>query len=151
MEYAQCTFNTCPNQPLPRMTGLPFRLMLDEDATPVACHTPIPMAIHWQDEVKAGLDQDVRLGVSEEVPFGMLVTWCHLMVNCTKKNGKPRLTVDFQALNKHAFRETHHTQSPFHQARQVHSRTRKMHAGQALLLCGWMEDDPGWQQVHACS
>ena len=63
--YAQSTFNTCPHQPLPRMTGPPLRLMLDEDATPVAHHTPIPVAIHWQDEVKAGLDQDVRLGVLE--------------------------------------------------------------------------------------
>jgi hypothetical protein len=95
--------------------------MLNENATPVACHTPIPVAIHWQGEVKAGLDQDVRLGVLEEVPIGTPVTWCHRMVICAKKNGKPRRTVDFQALNKHALRETHHTQSPFHQARQVPS------------------------------
>ena len=45
--YAQSTFNTCPHQPLPRMSGPPLRLMLDEDATAVACHTPIPVAIHW--------------------------------------------------------------------------------------------------------
>ena len=31
------------------------------------------------------------------------------MVICAKKNGKPRRTVDFQALNIHATRETHHT------------------------------------------
>ena len=123
--YAQSTFNTCPHQPLPRMTGPPLRLMLDEDATPVAHHTPIPVAIHWQDEVKAGLDQDVRLGVLEEVPIGTPVTWCHRMVICAKKNGKPRRTVDFQALNKHAFRETHHTQSPFHQARRIPNGKRK--------------------------
>ena len=49
--------------------------MLDEDATPVAHHTPIPVAIHWQDEVKAGLDRDVRLGVLEKVPIGTPVTW----------------------------------------------------------------------------
>jgi len=123
--YAQSTFNTCPHQPLPRMTGPPLRLMLSEDATPVAYHTPISVAIHWQDEVKAGLDQDVRLGVLEEVPVGTPVTWCHRMVICAKKNGKPRRTVDFQALNKHAFRETHHTQSPFHQARRVPNGKRK--------------------------
>ena len=123
--YAQSTFNTCPHQPLPRMTGPPLRLMLGEDATPVACHTPIPVAIHWQDEVKAGLDQDVRLGVLEEVPIGTPVTWCHRMVICAKKSGKPRRTVDFQALNKHALRETHHTQSPFHQARRVPNGKRK--------------------------
>ena len=41
------------------------------------------------------------------------------MVICAKKNGKPRRTVDFQPLNKFATRETHHTQSPFLQARSV--------------------------------
>lgn len=123
--YGQSTFNTCPHQLLPEMSGPPLRLMLNEDATPVSYHTPIPVALHWQDEVKAGLDQDVRLGVLEEVPVGTPVTWCHRMVICAKKNGKPRRTVDFQALNKHAIRETHHTQSPFHQARRVPSGKRK--------------------------
>ena len=41
------------------------------------------------------------------------------MVICAKKNGKPRRTVDLQPLNRHATRETHHTPSPFHQARSV--------------------------------
>ncbi|XP_046554623.1 uncharacterized protein K02A2.6-like [Haliotis rubra] len=47
------------------------------------------------------------------------------MVVCPKKNGKPRRTVDFQALNAHAIRETHHTQSPFHQARSVPQNKKK--------------------------
>ena len=47
------------------------------------------------------------------------------MVVCAKKDGKPRRTVDFQALNRHAKRETHHTQSPFHQARSVPSGKKK--------------------------
>jgi hypothetical protein len=41
------------------------------------------------------------------------------MVVCAKKDGEPRRTVDLQALNRHAKRETHHTQSPFHQAQSV--------------------------------
>ena len=45
------------------------------------------------------------------------------MVICPKKNGKPRRTVDFQPLNKYATRETHHTQSPFIQARSVPRNT----------------------------
>ena len=64
----------------------------------------------------SGLDHDVSLGVLELVPVGEPVTWCHLMVICAKKNGKPRWKVDFRALNFHATWETHHTQSPFHQA-----------------------------------
>lgn len=123
--YRSSTFNVCEHQPLPMMSGPPMRLLVEPDAQPVAHHTPIPVPIHWQDEVKKGLDQDVRLGVIEPVPVGTPVTWCHRMVVCPKKSGKPRRTVDFQALNRHATRETHHTQSPFHQARVVPQHTRK--------------------------
>ena len=123
--YAASTFNTCTHQTLPMVSGPPLRLMIDKDATPVARHSPIPVAVHWQNEVKAGLDEDVRLGVLEKVPVGDRVTWCHRMVICAKKNGKPRRTVDFQALNAYAARETHHTPSPFHQARGVPENKRK--------------------------
>ena len=53
------------------------------------------------------------------------MTWCHRMVVCAKKNEKPRQKVDMQPLNQHAIRETHHTQSPFHQARSVPPGTLK--------------------------
>ena len=117
--YSSSTFNVCEHQPLPLMEGPPLKLMIDPDAVPKACHKPVPVPIHWQEEVKKGLDQDVRLGVIEPVPIGEPVTWCHRMVVCAKKNGKPRRTVDLQALNAYATRETHHTPSPFHQARSV--------------------------------
>ena len=120
--YKSSTFNVCEHQTLPLMEGLPMRLMIDPHATPTAHHSPIPVPLHWQDEVKAGLDRDVRLGV---VPIGDPVTWCHRMVICAKKTGKPRRTIDFQALNLHATRETHHTQSPFHQARSVPQGKKK--------------------------
>ena len=101
------------------MDSPPMKLLVDPNAKPVAYHTPVPVPIHWRDAVKAGLDQDVRLGVIEPVPIGEPVTWCHRMVVCAKKSGQPRRTVDLQALNAHATRETHHTPSPFHQARSV--------------------------------
>ena len=123
--YASSTFNTCEHQPLSLMDTLPLRLMVNPDATPVAHHSPVPVPLHWRDEVKAGLDRNVELGVLEPVPVGEPVTWCHRMVICAKKNGKPRRTVDFQALNIHATRETHHTQSPFHQAHSVPCNTKK--------------------------
>ena len=47
------------------------------------------------------------------------------MFTARKKNGKPRRAVDMQVLNKHTVRETHHTQSPFHQAMLVLSGTKK--------------------------
>ena len=65
------------------------------------------------------------LGVLEQVPLGTPDTWCHRMVICTKKNGSLRRTIDFQQLNQHATRETHHTQSPFHQARAIPAHTKK--------------------------
>ena len=123
--YKSSTFNTCDHQPLPLMDGPPMKLMIDPDAEPVAYHTPVPVPLHWQDDVKAGLDQDVRLGVLEPVPIGEPVTWCHRMVVCAKKTGKPRRTVDLQSLNRHATRETHHTPSPFHQARSIPHGKRK--------------------------
>lgn len=123
--YRSSTFNVCEHQPLPTMSGPPIHLMVDPHAKPVAHHSPIPVPVHWQDDVKAGLDRDVRLGVIEPVPVGTPVTWCHRMVVCPKKSGKPRRTVDLQPLNRHAVRETHHTQSPFHQARAVPPHTRK--------------------------
>jgi hypothetical protein len=123
--YESSTFNTCEHQPLPLMESIPMRLMVDPNATPVAHHKPVPIPLHWQAEVKAGLDNDVALGVIEPVPVGEPVTWCHRMVVCAKKTGKPRRTIDFQALNAHATRETHHTQSPFHQARSIPSDTKK--------------------------
>ena len=110
--YGPSTFNT-----VPLMEGPPMRLMIDPQATPTAHHSPIPEPIHWEEDVKAGLDRDMRLGVP--VLIGEPVTWCHRMVICAKKNSKPRRKIDFQSLNTCATRETHHTHCPFHQARSV--------------------------------
>jgi len=63
--------------------------------------------------------------VIEKVPVGEPVTWCHRMVICAKKDGTPRRTVDFQALNANATRETHHTKSPFHQACSIPAGKKK--------------------------
>ena len=71
-----------------------MHLMVDPTAEPIAHHTPVPVPLHWRDAVKAGLDHDVQLGVLEPVPVGEPVTWCHRMVVCAKKDGKPRRTVE---------------------------------------------------------
>ena len=123
--YATFTFNTCTHQLLPMMEGKPLRLMIDKNAEPTAYKSPIPVPFNWEEDVKAGLDQDVRLGVLEPVPVGEPTIWCHHMVICPKKSGKLRRTVDLQPLNKFAKRETHHTRSPFLQARSIPSHTYK--------------------------
>ena len=124
-EFKSSTFNVCTHQLLPEMHGPPMRLMVDRTARPVAIHKAIPVPLHFQEEVKEGLDSDVRLGVIEPVPEGTPVTWCHRMVICSKKCGRCRRTVDFQALNRHACRETHHTPSPYQLAREVPCNTKK--------------------------
>ena len=74
--YSSRTFNTCSHQSLPMMDTPPLCLMVDPNAMPVAHHTPVPVPVHWQEEVKAGVDRDIRLGVIEPVPIGEPVTWC---------------------------------------------------------------------------
>ena len=123
--YALSTFYDCTHQPLPKMHGPPLRLHIDPNATPVAKTKPIPVPIHLQEDVDESLDQDERMEVIQPVPVGTKVTWCTDQVICVKKNGKIRRTVDFQQLNKHAIRETHHTQSPFHQVRAIPPHTKK--------------------------
>ena len=123
--YSSSTFNVCTHQILPTMHGPPMKLMVDRNATPVCIHKATPVPVHFYDKVKEGIDSDVRLGVIEPVPHGTPTSWCHRMVICSKKCGGCRRTVDFQALNKHAYRETHHTPSPYHLAREVPCHTKK--------------------------
>ena len=123
--YWSSTFNTCEHQPLPLMSGPSVKLMINEDAEPTVFLSPIPVPIHWQDQVKADLDRDDCFGVIEPVLIGEPVTWCQGMVVCAKKNGTPWQIVDFQPLNTHVTRETHHTQSPYHQVWSVPPSSKK--------------------------
>ena len=123
--YASTVFNQCDHQPLPRMTGAPLRLHVDEDARPVACHKVIPVPLHWREKVKADLERDVRLGVLKKVPENTPVTWLSRMVVTAKSNGEPRRTVDFQALNKHSTQQTFPIESPFHSASCVPTGKKK--------------------------
>ena len=75
--------------------------------------------VHWQEQVKEELDRDVRLGVIEPVPLGETATWSTRMVVFPKSDGSPRRTVDLQALNRTAVRQTHPTDTPFHLAAAI--------------------------------
>ena len=123
--YASSAFNCCECQPLPKMHGPPLKIFIKDGVKPVAAHTPIPIPLHWQKQVKAGLDRDEAIGVIEKVPSGTPTTWCHRMVVVPKKDNSPRRTVNFMPLNQYSVRQTHHTMSPFHQASMVPANTRK--------------------------
>ena len=82
-------------------------------AIPLVVHKPAAVPLHWRSAVKAGIDADVARGVLEKVPPGVADTWCTRMVLRPKKDGRPRRTVDLQALTKAGIRETHDTRSAF--------------------------------------
>ena len=124
-QFKSSTFNTCPHSPLPTMTGPPIEMHVSETAQPRACHTPAPVALHWQDQVHKDLLRDEALGVIEKVPYGEPVSWCHRMVITRKHDGSPRRTVDLSPLNKVCKRETFSAEAPFQLARRVPGRTWK--------------------------
>ena len=124
--YAASAFNRCEQQPLPLMdTSPPLRLFVDETARPVAIHTPAAVPVHWAAQVHAGLERDVRLGVIERVPVNTPVRWCSRMLITPKSDGSPRRVVDFQPVNAHCPRQTHHTRSPWQIASSVPPGTCK--------------------------
>ena len=117
--YASSAFNVCEHQSLPIMTGKPLTIHYRPEAQPKAHHVPIPVPHHSQ------IDADVRIGTIERVPQGTPTIWCSRMVVVPKKDGRPRRTVDLQALNAASYRETHHAAPPFTQVSAVPSHTVK--------------------------
>ena len=130
-QYASSTFNTCPHQQLPSMSGPPVEIHLKDNAVPVARHKAIPIPVHWQD-----LLRDKALGVVERVPMGEPVEWCNRMVVTRKHDGSPRWTVDLSSLNKWCKRHTipsHPSTLPdeFH---AIHGRQSQMHGTDSVPL-----------------
>ena len=120
-------FNTCTQQPLPAMTGVPMTIRMKESAEKdyMKAYRPIPVPHHFKARVKADLDRDVRLGVIEKVPQGEIEKWMSMMVITAKANGDPRRTVDYQQLNKATHREVHHTPSPINLVASIPGNTLK--------------------------
>ena len=124
--YAASAFNVCEQQPLPLMKDSPpLRLFVDQTAKPVAIHSPAAVPRHWDADVQAGLDRDERLGVIRRVPVNTPTTWCSRMLITAKHDGSPRRVVDFQPVNEHCPRQTHHTKSPWQIASSVPPNTIK--------------------------
>ena len=123
--YAASAFNVCQHQVLPSMQGEPLNIVMNKSARPVASHIPTPVPIHWQEEVKSGLERDVEIGVLEKVPVNTPTEWLHRMVLAPKHDGSPRRTIDLQPLNDESFRQTHYTPSPWQCAAAVPRNTYK--------------------------
>ena len=89
----------------------------------MACHTPAPVPLHWQEKVRENLRRNEALGILEKVPRGEPTTRCHRMVIIRKHDGAPRCMVDLSPLNKLCKRETFASEAPFHLARRVPRNT----------------------------
>ena len=111
--------------PLPIMKTKKGHIHLQPNAVPYAVHSPIPVPHHEKAIIKALLDLYVERGIIIPVPLGTPVVWCALMVIGRKKDGSPRITVDYQQLNRQCLRETHHTEPPFHLASRIPANTKK--------------------------
>ena len=96
--YSDSVFNVCKHNVIPVMTGEPLRIVVDPSIKPHAVNKPVPIPIHWKDQVREQLESDCAMGVIEPVPVGTPVTWCARMCVVPKHDGTPRRTVDLQAL-----------------------------------------------------
>ena len=125
--FKASAFNNCSHQKLPLVKGSPpLELHLDESVKPVVCHKVGSIPLHFEDQVKQGLDRDVWIGVLRKIPVNTPVdSFLSHMYIATKKDGKPRRTVDFKALKRACPRQTHSVEPPFKQACGVPGDTWK--------------------------
>ena len=85
--------------------GEPYDIKLKPDAKPYALFTPRNIPLPLRPRVEEELQRMEKLGVISKVD--MPTPWCAGLVVVPKKNGKVRLCVDMQPLNKHVLREVH--------------------------------------------
>ena len=123
-EFSSSAFNTAP--PFPAMSNaIPAKIHAKPDAIPHIRHVPIPVALHWNDAVKDLVFGNVEKGIFERNPIGTPIKWCSPMIVVPKKDGRPRIVVDFKKLNEQCYRETHHCPPPFILASQVPNNVKK--------------------------
>ena len=54
-KFASSTFNQCPHQPLPIMTGPPMAIRVTPDTHPTITQCPVTVPLHWKEEVSRHL------------------------------------------------------------------------------------------------
>ncbi len=122
--FADSVFNITET-PQPFMSGDPGTIHVKDDAEPYCANCPIPVPVHFKAEVERQLKRDVEDGILRKAPVNEATPWCMKMVVATKKDGSPRLTVDFQPLNKHCQREPHYIPRPLDVATSVPAMSYK--------------------------
>ena len=67
----------------------PLRLYVEQKVRPLVCNKPGNTLLHFQAEVKTGLDKNVRLGVLQKMPPDAPVhSYLHRMGIAKKRTGK---------------------------------------------------------------
>ena len=79
------------------------------DAVRTYCRWVTIVPLHFRDEVRAGLEADVKKGVLERVPMGEPETWCARMDIQPKKSGRGRRKVDLSGLSRAGKHESNHS------------------------------------------
>ena len=88
-----------------------MKIQLKEDYKPFAVKVARKLPIVYREKVKSLLDDMVQKEVI--APVGDKITeWIHPIVVVPKKNGEPRLTVDFTKLNSQVVRAVYPVKSP---------------------------------------
>ena len=109
----------------PAMSGKPAHNHLRQKALPKVKYGPILVPYHLKEPVRQALVKDIERGILNQVPIGTPPDWYSTIVITTKKDSRPRRTIDYQYLNSQCKRETHNTASPFQLAMQVPPITKK--------------------------
>ena len=123
--FKSSAFNTCKRQSWPITAGQPMRMHTTPDAVPVYHRKPTKVPLHFREEVRAGLEADVKKGILRRVPQGEPDNWCARMVIQPKKNGRARRTVDLSGLSRASTHESHHTRTAAEIAKTVPARKLK--------------------------
>ena len=78
-------------------------IALAPDAKPFIAK-PRQIPLHWEDKVRAKLEEMIKQNVLGWCPPDMCIRFCSALVVVKKKDGSPRITVDFRMLNKYLSR-----------------------------------------------
>ena len=92
--FGSSTFNICPDQALPEMSGPPVEIHLKDEAVPYKAQTAVSIPLHWQTPIKEQYARDMKMGVLERPPPDENNDWCFREVYSAKANGTPWRTVE---------------------------------------------------------
>ena len=88
---------------LGRFRHFKAEIALAPDAKPFIAK-PRQIPLHWEDKVRAKLEEMIKQNVLGWCPPDMSIRFCSALVIVKKKDGSPRVTVDFRMLNKYLSR-----------------------------------------------